>query len=189
MLQLRSGQPEVAYKAADVAQMLIVHREAEPPGAARCLDRSTFKWRSGLTPPARLISQRKFRGVPRPESMFSRERIAEATQAIRDRMVSAPFVYEEETEVDEATLQELQQTQPENIWRPPPPAENATAAVLRSAVGERGSGSRSFSAPGGKASASRVSDGATGISSTSGGRRPEGSTSEGDSKRRRLRIT
>ena len=95
---------QALYKSADVAQMLIVHREDEVPNAdrpdlevvgrffqiffhvkfqsqgskldtyllifsacwylsGRYLDKKTFTWKSGITPPTQLVVDRRFRGV------------------------------------------------------------------------------------------------------------------------------
>lgn len=143
------GSSDAIYKTADVQQMLIVHRELEPPGADECLDRKTFKWKSGLTPPTQLITERKFRGVPGPESKFSRERVVEACRAIRERLAGAPYVYEEETEVDEATFEEIQREQPENIWRPPPGDQASKVGAWQPSTSRIGRGDSSLASSGG----------------------------------------
>lgn len=109
----------IAYKAADIGQMLIVHREKEPPNADRDLDRRTFQWSSGLTPPMKRIRKRKFHGLPLADSEFALNNIPEAVAAIRERLANAPYVYEEFTEVDESVRQEILEKQPDNVWRAP----------------------------------------------------------------------
>lgn len=114
----------VLYKAADITQMLIVHREDELPNK-QYLDTTSYVWKCGLTPPTHLITQRRFRGVPPPESMFAASRVREAVSALQDRMVNVPFSYEVEEEVDAAFIEQLRKDDPGSIWKPPP------AEVLR----------------------------------------------------------
>lgn len=114
----------VLYKSADVTQMLIVHREDELPNK-QYLDTTSYVWKCGLTPPTHLITKRRFRGVPPPESMFTASRVREAVSALQDRMVNVPFSYEVEEEVDAAFIEQLRKDDPGSIWKPPP------AEVLR----------------------------------------------------------
>lgn len=109
----------IAFKSADIEQMLIVHREPEPPDVTENLDRRTFQWGSGLTPPTRQIRRRKFRGKPPPDSEFNADRISDAVRAIQKRMNNEPYVYEECTEVDESFYEEVLRTKPDLVWRPP----------------------------------------------------------------------
>lgn len=163
-----------AYKAADVSQMLLVHRGPEPPEAAECLDRRTFQWASGLTPPTRRIRRRKFRGRPPPGSEFAPERIPEAVAAIRERMNGEPYVYEELSEVDEALYLEVLRTQPENVWRPPPEQARATpAAVMVASSSSAMAGGSTASAAG---APSGMRKAASSILSTSSGGSAGGST-------------
>jgi len=148
------GASPVAFKSADIFQMLIVHRGPEPPDAAKCLDRRTFQWCSGLTPPTERIRQRKFRGRPPAGSEFAADRIAEAEAAIRERLNGEPYVYEELSEVDEAFHQEILRTQPENVWRPPP--ERASDAQAAGEAGSRTSAAKSAAASGSAASRARA---------------------------------
>lgn len=125
----------VAYKSADIGQMLIVHRgqPGRPPDAATCLDKRTFKWSSGLTPPTRHIRKRKFHTQPTRTSEFHKDKIRKAVQAIHDRLEHRPYVYEEECEVDEAEYAHIKQTQPETIWTPTS-VQNVTAEYRKPGV-------------------------------------------------------
>ncbi|CAE7494550.1 artA [Symbiodinium natans] len=114
----------VLYKSAEITQMLIAHREDELPNK-QYLDTSSYVWKCGLTPPTRLITKRRFRGVPPPESMFSATHIREAVSALKDRLSNAPFTYEVEEEVDAAFIEQLRKDDPGSIWNPP------SAEVLR----------------------------------------------------------
>lgn len=168
------GAGGTAYKAADISQMLIVHRGPEPPGAAECLDRRTYEWASGLTPPTRRIRRRKFRGRPPPQSEFAPERIAEAVTAIRERMNNEPYIYEELSEVDESFYFEVLKTQPENVWRPPPQRASEAPAAAHgragsSAAGAGGGAPAGAAQPGPRKALSSV------LSTSSGGSNP-GST-------------
>lgn len=116
---LPPGASQALYKSADVAQMLIVHRENEVPGAERYLDKKTFRWRSGLTPPTQLVVDRRFRGVPPSHSMFAPALIRETNAALKSRMANHPFTYEEEGEVDEAFCENIRKEDPQSVWRPP----------------------------------------------------------------------
>lgn len=119
----------VAYKSADIAQMLIVHRENDLPDASKLLDHRTFQWASGLTPPTQRIRRRKFRGVPREDSEFASKRISEAVGAIRERMENVPYVYEEVAEVDESVMHEILATQAGNVWKGPAARSSGTTTI------------------------------------------------------------
>jgi len=108
---------QVLYKSADVAQMLIVHREEKLPGSERHLDKRTFMWRSGLTPATQRVDQR-FRGVPPSNSIFAPALIRETTTALKNRKDRNEFSYEEEVEVDEAFREKMEKEEPNSVWKP-----------------------------------------------------------------------
>ncbi|OLP96210.1 14-3-3-like protein [Symbiodinium microadriaticum] len=107
---------EVLYKAADITQMLIVHREVSGHNQLRVeAAASAFEAsRCGLTPPTHLITQRRFRGVPPPDA----EKVEEEVDAARAslRILGA----------DESSCAFIEQLRkeyiddPGSIWKPPP---------------------------------------------------------------------
>eukprot|EP00747_Dinoflagellata_sp_TGD_P130300 gnl/TRDRNA2_/TRDRNA2_174813_c0_seq2.p1 gnl/TRDRNA2_/TRDRNA2_174813_c0~~gnl/TRDRNA2_/TRDRNA2_174813_c0_seq2.p1 ORF type:complete len:408 (+),score=35.27 gnl/TRDRNA2_/TRDRNA2_174813_c0_seq2:75-1298(+) len=107
----------VAYKSADVSQMLVVHRGRELRGF---LNRGTHLWRSGLTPGTRRIRTRKFNRKPSADSGYVPEKVREAMQAIHDRMDNEPYTYEVYTEVDETVIQDILRDHAGEIYKPPP---------------------------------------------------------------------
>lgn len=113
------GTGTAAYKSTDIYQMLIVHRGEEPSGATRQLDRRTYQWGSGITPPARGLRPYRFRTRPPADSEFAVAQIGEVVSAIRARMDNQEYVYEELLEVDEAEAQEIRIKQVDQVWRPP----------------------------------------------------------------------
>uniref|UniRef100_A0A7S1A9V6 TAFII55 protein conserved region domain-containing protein n=1 Tax=Noctiluca scintillans TaxID=2966 RepID=A0A7S1A9V6_NOCSC len=169
-LQDEDGGCPVAYKSADISQMLVVHRG---PADVKCLDRTNYQWSSGLTPATRHIKARKFQRV-QPE--FEPANVREAIRAIRSRIKNEPYRYEEYSEVDEDIHAQLLRTQSENIWKPPPVRSLASVkAADQGRTHKKGKrkGSSATSAPSGAAGkqSSKVSDtsSARGKSSAAGG--------------------
>lgn len=120
------------HKSADITQLLIVHREPEPPGADVELNRKTFVWSSGLTPYTTRIANRSFRECP-----FDPKELHETEQALESWIRGESYKTTQKMEMTDKEVEELRRTQAENIWEPPSepnPAEAATSVGGASTV-------------------------------------------------------
>lgn len=180
----------VAYKSADVSQMLIVHRGSGPIPEASLTAASAgedhdkaFHWHSGLTAPTKRIRERQFRMLV-GASIFSPARVRESVASLNALKNNEPYEYEELVEVDEAEYNEILQTKTNGIWRPVPQAAADPRPSRRSIVVHSSTGSAPARAASAVSAASAPDSNASAASPRSGA--ASGSGVAESRKRRRI---